>query len=126
MANEIEVKITKVFVGRQMVTRSQKRYFDSLNIKECKVNITPNFAMLCEQWLQATKPKPIDKRRKTTAGSNVFSVDGQVQDVGSDFLPVPSPDVLPNISLGARPFIDPFRRTKGGFALYGRRRSQFN
>lgn len=78
-------------VFSHVVTRSKKRLFDENNIKECFVSIERNLPARCHAWLdKQDQPKKITQRRGTVSSSAVVNIDGQIQDIGSDFLdPVP-------------------------------------
>lgn len=60
----------------------------------------PNFELLCRQYLRDTenisngsarseRPLPVTTRRSTVSSTNLFNVDGVVNEMGSDFLPRP-------------------------------------
>lgn len=74
------------------VTRSKKRLFHNFNIKDCFVSIEKNLPTDCLVWLneKENEPKKIAQRRGTVASSSVRFVDGEIIDIGSDYLhPVP-------------------------------------
>lgn len=85
--------------------------------------------------ISGNKPGRVTSRRVTISGTNLFNVDGNVQSFGSnDCVPgVPGVPAIPaNVARASHiakwapqpnKFIDPFRRTTGGFQIYGRRRS---
>lgn len=66
------------------VTRARKRLFKKHKIKDCFVALERNIPMEVNLWIE--KPRPILNRRASVAGGQLYSVDGTVQETGTDFL----------------------------------------
>lgn len=107
MSKKIKIN-KKKFTLFFSVTRSTTRILQKYKLRRSIVAIRPNFELLCRQWLQQPSQKQkssdagkIKSRRTTIAGSTIFSVDGVVKEVGSDYLEAPSPSIRPFLRIGA-------------------------
>lgn len=87
-----------------LVTRSRLAMLLANNIRDCFVAIQPNFELLCRQWLRDNEPSAPNnrlpaRRRHSVAGGMLFAVDGNVREIGNDFLPLPPRQQLVNRNL---------------------------